>query len=446
MSLRLRLVAAIALMLLVALAVGGVLIGWRATNSVQVEMRAAMAGAQDLVREAAARRAGDANPAFVSDLVLGFNGQRHIVATGFDAAGARFVQSRLATSGHAPPAWFRDLIGVRPTSVRIPLGALGQAAVMLSTDPTNELSEVWDDAHDVFATMLLFCAGALLAVFAVVGRSLRWFSAFDSALLRFADGRYDTTLAETGPPEFAALARGFNRMAARVSDFQRRNGELREQLLTLQAEERAEIARDLHDEVGPYLFAINVDAGEIPGLAQNAKADEVAERAGSIREAAGHIQKTVKAILRQLRPSDALAFGLEAAIADLVAFWQRRSPAVRFEVEIAPGPSIERRIEDVAYRIVQESVSNAVRHGQPARIAISITEGPDGLCVQVVDDGAGLGAAPGRSGMGLAGMAERVAALNGRFEIAANADGRGVTTAAVLPLTPVFAREPETVS
>lgn len=447
MSLRLRLVAAIALMLLVALVAGGALVCWRATASVQAEMRAAMAGAEDVVREAVARRAGDVGPTFVSDLTLSFNGQRHVVASGFDPATRPLARSRLATAGDAPPAWFRDLIGVRPQSAWMPLDVSGRAAILLTTNPTNEISEVWDSARDGFAIMLLFCAGAFIAVFAIVGRSLRLFSTFDAALLRFADGRYDTTLAETGPPEFVALARGFNRMAARVSDFQRRNGELREQLLTLQAEERAEIARDLHDEVGPYLFAINVDAGDIPGLARQGLAADVTERAGAIREAAAHIQKHVKAILRQLRPSDALAFGLEAAVGDLTAFWQRRSPAVRFDVDIAARLVLDRRIEDAAYRIVQESVSNAVRHGQPARIAISIAaSGIDSLCVRVTDDGAGLGATPGHAGMGVAGMAERVAALKGRFEIVANTGGRGASVTAVLPLGVLRARQPEAAS
>ena len=91
----------------------------------------------------------------------------------------------------------------------MPLEPSGQAAILLVTDPTNEIAEVWSGARDAFAVMLLFCGGAFMAVFAIVGRSLRLFSTFDAALQRFADGRYDTTVAETGPPEFVALARGF---------------------------------------------------------------------------------------------------------------------------------------------------------------------------------------------------------------------------------------------
>ena len=96
---------------------------------------------------------------------------------------------------------------------------------------------------------------------------------------------------------------------------------------------------------------------------------------------------------------------------------------------------------------MQESVSNAVRHGQPSCIAICIAvQDADGLCVRVTDDGAGLGPVPSPAGMGLAGMAERVSALKGRFEIVANAGGRGVSARAVLPLDTLRARQPEGVS
>jgi two-component system sensor histidine kinase UhpB len=225
-------------------------------------------------------------------------------------------------------------------------------------------------------------------------------------------------------------------MAGRIREFQQRNRELTEQILTLQEEERAEIARDLHDEVGPYLFAINVDAGDISRLLRQGDKARVAERAGSIREAAAHIQKHVKAILRQLRPTDALAFGLRAAIDDLIAFWSRRHPDVAFTVEMAiQGAAVSRRIEDVAYRLVQESISNAIRHGRPSNVAVSIVALPgDQLSIAISDDGAGLRLASPRGGMGLAGMAERVRALNGVFEIAAAAGARGARASARLPL------------
>ena len=443
MSLRLGLVAAVSATLLVALAVGGTVVCWGAYASVRTEMSGAMAGARDVVGEALARQRSGA---LVSDLVKGFNGQRHVRVTAIDPFGQVWVQSRPMAPSERPPVWFRALIGVGPQAMRIMLPltfAPPGSALVLQTDPTNEIAEVWRQTCDAFAVMLAFSGGACLAIYFIVGRALRQFGMFDSALQAISDGRYETALVERGALEFVALARGFNRMAGRIREFEQRNRELREQILTLQQEERAQIARDLHDEVGPYLFAINVDAGDIPRLAHQGDVAEIAERAGSIREAAAHIQKHVKAILRQLRPTVALEFGLAAAIGDLIAFWTRRRPDIAFAVEIAvDGAILDRRIEDACYRLVQEAVSNAVRHGRPSSIAVTVVlQADDELCVTVADDGSGLTAGAARSGMGLAGMAERVRALDGRFEIA-GAAGAGVTAVAHLPLSPRVQRMP----
>ena len=174
----------------------------------------------------------------------------------------------------------------------------------------------------------------------------------------------------------------------------------------------------------------------MPRLLSRGAVGEAAERADSIREAAAHIQKHVRAILRQLRPSHALAFGLPAAVSDLVAFWERRSPDTTFRLELElDGAPLDRQIEDVAYRLVQESISNAVRHGQPRRVIVSLRRRADRhLSLTIEDDGVGLSASAAGVGMGLAGMAERVGALQGRFEIGAGAGGRGVRARALLPL------------
>jgi two-component system sensor histidine kinase UhpB len=106
----------------------------------------------------------------------------------------------------------------------------------------------------------------------------------------------------------------------------------------------------------------------------------------AIRDAAQHVQSHVKEILRQLRPVNSLDFGLEPAIADLVAFWSRRHPDIRFVSEIAPLPGLDRRREDAIYRIVQESISNAVRHAKPKTVQNSIGSEGDNVTASVTDD------------------------------------------------------------
>jgi two-component system, NarL family, sensor histidine kinase UhpB len=409
MSLRARLLASIALILLGVSALGGALFLWRAHRSVEVEMHAALTGARDAAEEALAR--GSDGPVFLANLVSSFDGQRHVRAS-LPGHG----RSHLAVPQDGAPAWFDALVRVPPESVDVAVSP--SLALRLETDPTNEIAEVWKQAEDAFLLMLLFCGASFVAIYVTLGRALGFFRSFDAALRKVGDGGYETRLPESGMPEFARLARGFNGMAARLEGYEGRNRALQQQILTVQEEERSGIARDLHDEVGPYLFAIGVDAEALGST--------------SIRDAVAHVQKHIRSILRQLRPPGQLEFGLKAALGDLAEFWSRRAPLVAFSIDVAvDDASLDRRTAEVAYRVAQESVSNAIRHGQPKAIAISVRARGEAVEVAVSDDGKGLGAAP--SGTGIAGMTERTRALGGTLTVADGTGGQGVAVTALLP-------------
>ena len=165
---------------------------------------------------------------------------------------------------------------------------------------------------------------------------------------------------------------------------------------------------------------------------------ETRDRGHAIRDAVLHVQRHVKEILRQLRPASELEFGLDAAVSELIAFWARRYPDISFERQVAPGLGLSRRGEDAAFHIVQEGLSNAVRHGKPTRIRIIIAGSAEGVSVSVEDDGGGLKQASGGGlgHMGLAGLEERVRALGGRFAVE-DRPGQGVRLFALLPRQPV---------
>src|SRR5205814_3947838 len=169
------------------------------------------------------------------------------------------------------------------------------------------------------------------------------------------------------------LRDSFNRMAARLAESAAENRRLNERLLTLQEEERGELARDLHDEVSPYLFAINADAATASRLIENGRARDAALHVGSIVEAVRHMQSQVRRMLGRLRPIGLAEFGLREAIENQVAFWRRRRPEIRYEVAIsAECENLADAVGTAVCRIVQEALSNAVRHAHPGRVAISI--------------------------------------------------------------------------
>jgi two-component system sensor histidine kinase UhpB len=261
---------------------------------------------------------------------------------------------------------------------------------------------------------------------------LRPLDRLSTALASVGSEDYAVRLQYAGPPETVRLAEGFNAMMDRLEAAQARNFRLNEQLLTLQEEERAELARDLHDEIGPFLFAVNLDVAAIEHAA--GRIADVAERAQAIREAVEHMQCHVRAMLHRLRPASPVEAGLAPALGNLIAFWRARQPRIDFTLAMSID---ENRLGDstmaAIYRLVQEGLNNAVRHGGPRRIEIFVGAVDTGeVLVRVADNGVGLTAAD-VPGLGLTGMRERVERLDGTLHVGAERDGKGLVVTARLP-------------
>src|SRR5215472_11933764 len=186
-------------------------------------------------------------------------------------------------------------------------------------------------------------------------------------------------------------------MAVRLAETDAENRRLNEQLLTVQEQERGEIARDLHDEVGPYLFAINIDTAAVSRLLREGRMAEAPEHLRLIAEAVEHMQRELHSAVRRLQPVGLAEFGLSDAIDNMIQFWRRRHPEIDFRVSVAPGcDALGDLVDATIYRVVQECVSNALRHGRPTRIAVRIegSAGPDRVVLEIADDGFGMPDAP----------------------------------------------------
>jgi two-component system, NarL family, sensor histidine kinase UhpB len=205
----------------------------------------------------------------------------------------------------------------------------------------------------------------------------------------------------------------------------------------LQAEERADLARDLHDEIGPLLFAVDMTAATIERLAASDRGDEIPTHVRSIHETVGRMQRHVREILGRLRPLRGI--GLEAAIGRLAGFWRGRRPDIDFVVDISVEQDrIGDDLKETIYRVIQEGMSNAIRHGKPTRVDIAIMhDNADGIRVEVADDGGGMASdhigQRGAAQFGLIGMRERVMAMAGSLTIEQGRNGRGLMLVVRLP-------------
>ena len=222
-------------------------------------------------------------------------------------------------------------------------------------------------------------------------------------------GDYAARVALRGPKEISILTEAFNRMTARLKGLEEANRRLTGQMLAIQEEERTDLARDLHDEMGPFLFAMRLDAEAIQAEARKTGQRIIAERASGLGEAVSHIQNRVRSILKQLRPDGLAETGLKVAVGNLVTFWQRHHGGIAIHLDVtAEGFGSE--ADAAVFRLVQEGLTNAARHGEAKEVWITIVATDAAIRVTVEDDGIGFVAREG-GGLGLKGMRERLSAL-----------------------------------
>ena len=212
-----------------------------------------------------------------------------------------------------------------------------------------------------------------------------------------------------------------NKQAANA--LQRANEQLHElsrRIFSVQEEERRHLARELHDEMAQALTAAKL------GLASAQAASDLAEIHRRVAESLGildQLMQKTRSLSLDLRPPLLDDLGLVPALRWYIDQQAQRGQA---EFEFAADPAISRlapEIETASFRVAQEAITNALRHGQPRRIAVELDQTADALHLTVRDDGRGFDVpaawerAKGGGGLGIAGMQERVMLLGGELDI-----------------------------
>jgi len=364
----------------------------------------------------------------------------------YDDAGRAVYSSPRATYkvGRDAPAWFSRLVSppTRPTQIELSGGR-----IVLQADASRSVLDGWDDLLRVVgaATLGLLLANGLAYVLA--GRALRPLGQVVEGLRRIGSGDYSARLPPLRGQEARSIGEAFNRMAQVVqesvearrvaAEAEASLAQSRELTQIIQArveQERAAIARELHDELGQQITAIK-SAGM--SIAQRVRGQDPAleQAAQLVVDTASQIYGDVHQIIARMRPLPLDQQGLADALNDLLGDWRLQHPAVEFSLELQrlpqdPGDTLS----TAAYRIVQEAVNNALRHAAASRIQIRLwVEGVD-LMIRVADNGRGLPVDWRRPGhYGVLGMRERAVALGGSLELNKPESG-GVSVMARIPL------------
>ena len=282
---------------------------------------------------------------------------RHVSITRQDDAAGK-AADRAGDNGDArsPPAWFVALVHPEKTSVSVPISIHGKpGSLVITSHPDDEMAEIWDGIVTQLEVGSAIAIALFLITMLVVGRALAPLQALSQAMTKIEAGCYDARVEPGGAPELAAICTKLNHLAATLGDAVEDKRRLAERAVSLQDMERKEIARELHDEFGPYLFALRAHAGALMRLSDFHEPDANALRkhGGAILEQVNALQQFNRRILEKLRPVGLAELGLREALGALLRLWGESHPDVAIDTShfaFARRRRRNRRSDDLPYR------------------------------------------------------------------------------------------------
>lgn len=229
----------------------------------------------------------------------------------------------------------------------------------------------------------------------------------------FADGDYAHRVQVTQHDEIGQLEHQLNRMAERMVESMERQKELSEQNARLS--ERARIARELHDAISQDLFSLSILAGGLQGALEDSAA--LHKELALIEQTTGKVIREMRALLLELHPPQLEHLGLVKALEELTFTYGMRLGVI-VQTNLTPV-SLSCRMEQILLRIVQEALTNAVRHANARTITVSLTAHEKQVELCVTDDGQGFSPeqARARHGLGLRLIEERTQEINGVLQL-----------------------------
>ena len=217
-----------------------------------------------------------------------------------------------------------------------------------------------------------------------------------------------------------------------AEEAERQLRELSQQLVATQEEERKKLSRELHDHVGQMLTALRMELGRIDRV-RGPVAAEIPAAVAECRQLVDNVVRTVRDLSLGLRPSMLDDFGLQPALE-----WHIRDVSRRFglTVDLTTHGDLDTLPEPhrtCIYRVVQEALTNCVRHARATRVQVQLDRRGEALEASVSDDGSGFEQVSRPTGLGLRGIEERVRDLKGSVTVTTAPRG-GTTIRVVLPL------------
>jgi two-component system sensor histidine kinase UhpB len=324
--------------------------------------------------------------------------------------------------------------------IRVPVDVNGRnlGTILITGDGSDEMREVWETIERIAIYGTMFAVIAFGLTSWLVRSSLRPVDKLHEAITHLESGDYDVDVPAGGSPEIAGICAHINTLATALGRARDENRSLATAIVRIQDEERREIARELHDELGPHLFSLRASGAALTNLIEKGTidAERIKRDVQTMMDRTNVLQQTNRRVLQRLSPAGLQELGLTRALEALVEMWRQDQPSTMLTLKITGSfDDLDGTTTLTIYRVVQEGLTNAFRHAGASRIAAEVsrqdtTPGP--IIVGVRDDGEGM-PDEAADGFGLRGMRERVSALGGSL-LVTSSHGDGTQLQAVIPV------------
>ncbi len=347
--------------------------------------------------------------------------------------------NRPTHDGEKPPQWFINLVSANYPKVEHPITSFNgeQITLIIQANPLDEITEVWQESIGFFSSIFLLTLFTFLAVNLAFNNALKSIAVIVNALKVIETGQYRQKLPDFSIQEYDNIAKAINHMTGELNASQQENRALTQHTLEIQEDERQRLSQELHDELGQSLTAIKVMA--VTAGRPQAEAMDIKQTTNAIITICDHLMTVVRSMMHQLHPLVLTELGLKATLEDLLNHWSIRNPELKLTIDCPDEVDhLEQRITIQIFRVVQECLTNIVRHAQAKQASISLkiehqAETGTALRLQVTDDGQGCAIDTVKTGFGLLGMRERINSLGGELIIQTRPQ-QGMSIIATIPL------------
>jgi len=287
--------------------------------------------------------------------------------------------------------------------------------ILIKPDPAYEINEIWQQVKSGLIVILIFFIFINLVIYIVFFHTLQPINELLDGFKKLENENYKVRINKTNISELNNIGQKFNNTVRKIKETNTRVHKLSQDLINIQEQEKRQLARNLHDELGQSLTAIQAEAASIKNSQKN-KTNLIAVE--NIISLSKSMMFSTRELIKKLSLGILDEVGIKIAMDDLVMSWSKRNPNIKmkYDFDQAALQKLSKETHQHLYRIVQEALTNISKHATPSNVSVLIKSLLSGeVKIEIINDGI-VKKAKSSSGMGLSGIRERVTQMKGQIK------------------------------